>query len=303
MNHEIHKLKKLWPLAALLVLMSIGLPFMLSSSIDLSGAASGKALGKNSSKVLCLDNEDGSLFALSKCKAGQTLVEDTNTLAALIGNYLNIDPLDASEQANSQLSGPAGIKGPTGPAGPQGPRGEAGLPGQAGAVGDPGTEGPTGPRGDAGPAGDKGPTGAAGPQGVMGPVGDVGPAGETGDPGPQGEQGDPGTSLRGERGPRGNAGDFRYETYSLLNGVYLAARTEHTASVVCPNSKPAVSAGCRAYKRVNCVNGICEESALAVQDVVLIKAFPVNKSEWQCTWLNTGSQTRFIRPEVKVFCG
>lgn len=105
------------------------------------------------------------------------LSQVTNAVRGLEGATVEVETLEAGEQATASYD-PATktwhFAVPKGDQGKQGLQGAQGAQGAAGAQGPVGPTGPKGDKGEAGPAGAAGVTGPAGKQGAAGPKGDSG---------------------------------------------------------------------------------------------------------------------------------
>lgn len=122
----------------------------------------------------------------------QGLKKSTDAIRSLETAAVEVETLEAGEQATAQYDAASNTWYFAVPKGDQGKQGLQGAQGEQGAKGDTGErglQGAQGPAGVAGPKGDKGDTGAAGPAGV------AGPAGARGEQGQKGEKGD--TGARG----------------------------------------------------------------------------------------------------------
>lgn len=101
----------------------------------------------------------------------------TNSVRNLEDARIEVETLEAGEQATASYDAATKTWRFAVPKGDQGKQGLQGAQGPAGAAGAQGPVGPTGPKGDkgeTGPAGAAGATGPAGKQGAAGPKGDSG---------------------------------------------------------------------------------------------------------------------------------
>lgn len=122
----------------------------------------------------------------------QGLKKSTDAIRSLETAAVEVETLEAGEQATAQYDAASNTWYFAVPKGDQGKQGLQGAQGEQGAKGDTGErglQGAQGPAGVAGPKGDKGDTGATGATGVAGPAG---PAGARGEQGQKGEKGDAG---------------------------------------------------------------------------------------------------------------
>lgn len=131
----------------------------------------------------------------------QGLKKSTDAIRSLETAAVEVETLEAGEQATAQYDAASNTwyfavpKGDQGKQGLQGAQGEQGAKGDTGERGLQGAQGPAGvagPKGDKGDKGDTGATGAAGPAGPAGARGEQGPAGARGEQGQKGEKGDAG---------------------------------------------------------------------------------------------------------------
>lgn len=125
----------------------------------------------------------------------QGLKKSTDAIRSLETAAIEVETLEAGEQATAQYDAASNTWYFAVPKGDQGKQGLQGAQGEQGAKGDTGErglQGAQGPAGVAGPKGDKGDTGATGATGAAGPAG---PAGARGEQGQKGEKGD--TGARG----------------------------------------------------------------------------------------------------------
>lgn len=125
----------------------------------------------------------------------QGLKKSTDAIRSLETAAVEVETLEAGEQATAQYDAASNTwyfavpKGDQGKQGLQGAQGEQGAKGDTGERGLQGAQGPAGvagPKGDKGDKGDTGATGAAGPAGPAGARGEQGQKGEKGDTGPRG---------------------------------------------------------------------------------------------------------------------
>lgn len=122
----------------------------------------------------------------------QGLKKSTDAIRSLETAAIEVETLEAGEQATAQYDAASNTWYFAVPKGDQGKQGLQGAQGEQGAKGDTGErglQGAQGPAGVAGPKGDKGDTGATGA------AGPAGPAGARGEQGQKGEKGD--TGARG----------------------------------------------------------------------------------------------------------
>ena len=117
----------------------------------------------------------------------------TNAVRNLEVATVEVETLEAGEQATASYDAASKTWHFAVPKGDQGKQGLQGAQGPAGAAGAQGPVGPTGPKGE---KGDKGDTGPAGPAGEAGPAGAAGAAGAAGKQGAQGPKGDTGGTMR-----------------------------------------------------------------------------------------------------------
>lgn len=125
----------------------------------------------------------------------QGLKKSTDAIRSLETAAIEVETLEAGEQATAQYDAASNTwyfavpKGDQGKQGLQGAQGEQGAKGDTGERGLQGAQGPAGvagPKGEKGDKGDKGETGAAGPAGPAGARGEQGQKGEKGDTGARG---------------------------------------------------------------------------------------------------------------------
>lgn len=119
----------------------------------------------------------------------QGLKKSTDAIRSLETAAVEVETLEAGEQATAQYDAASNTwyfavpKGDQGKQGLQGAQGEQGAKGDTGERGLQGAQGPAGvagPKGDKGDKGDAGATGAAGPAGARGEQGQKGEKGDTG---------------------------------------------------------------------------------------------------------------------------
>ncbi len=119
----------------------------------------------------------------------QGLKKSTDAIRSLETAAVEVETLEAGEQATAQYDAASNTwyfavpKGDQGRQGLQGAQGEQGAKGDTGERGLQGAQGPAGvagPKGDKGDKGDTGATGAAGPAGARGEQGQKGDKGDTG---------------------------------------------------------------------------------------------------------------------------
>ena len=131
----------------------------------------------------------------------QGLKKSTDAIRYLETAAVEVETLEAGEQATAQYDAasntwyfavPKGDQGKQGLQGAQGEQGEQGEQGAKGDTGERGLQGAQGPAGVAGPKGEKGDKGDTGATGAAGPAGPAGPAGARGEQGQKGEKGDAG---------------------------------------------------------------------------------------------------------------
>lgn len=158
----------------------------------------------------------------------QGLKKSTDAIRSLETAAVEVETLEAGEQATAQYDAASNTwyfavpKGDQGRQGLQGAQGEQGAKGDTGERGLQGAQGPAGVAGPKGDKGDKGDTGAAGPAGPAGARGEQGPAGARGE---QGQKGD-----KGDAGARGNC--FRVANAA----VTASAATNPIANLTPSNS-------------------------------------------------------------------
>lgn len=122
----------------------------------------------------------------------QGLKKSTDAIRSLETAAVEVETLEAGEQATAQYDAASNTwyfavpKGDQGKQGLQGAQGEQGAKGDTGERGLQGAQGPAGAAGPKGDKGDTGATGAAGPAGPAGARGEQGQKGEKGDTGPRG---------------------------------------------------------------------------------------------------------------------
>ena len=163
----------------------------------------------------------------------QGLKKSTDAIRSLETAAIEVETLEAGEQATAQYDAASNTWHFAVPKGDQGKQGLQGAQGEQGAKGDTGErglQGAQGPAGVAGPKGDKGDTGATG---VAGPAGPAGARGEQGPAGARGEQGQKGE--KGDTGARGNC--FRVANAA----VTASAATNPIANLTPSNSDVPVA--------------------------------------------------------------
>lgn len=163
----------------------------------------------------------------------QGLKKSTDAIRSLETAAIEVETLEAGEQATAQYDAASNTWYFAVPKGDQGKQGLQGAQGEQGAKGDTGErglQGAQGPAGVAGPKGDKGDTGATG---VAGPAGPAGARGEQGPAGARGEQGQKGE--KGDTGARGNC--FRVANAA----VTASAATNPIANLTPSNSDVPVA--------------------------------------------------------------
>ena len=119
----------------------------------------------------------------------QGLKKSTDAIRSLETAAVEVETLEAGEQATAQYDAASNTWYFAVPKGDQGKQGLQGAQGEQGAKGDTGErglQGAQGPAGAAGPKGDKGDTGATGAAGPAGARGEQGQKGEKGDTGARG---------------------------------------------------------------------------------------------------------------------
>ena len=122
----------------------------------------------------------------------QGLKKSTDAIRSLETAAIEVETLEAGEQATAQYDAASNTWYFAVPKGDQGKQGLQGAQGEQGAKGDTGErglQGAQGPAGVAGPKGDKGDTGATGAAGPAGPAGARGEQGQKGDKGDAGARG------------------------------------------------------------------------------------------------------------------
>ena len=158
----------------------------------------------------------------------QGLKKSTDAIRSLETAAVEVETLEAGEQATAQYDAASNTWYFAVPKGDQGKQGLQGAQGEQGAKGDTGErglQGAQGPAGVAGPKGDKGDTGATGAAGPAGPAGARGEQGPAGARGEQGQKGD-----KGDAGARGNC--FRVANAA----VTASAATNPIANLTPSNS-------------------------------------------------------------------
>lgn len=152
----------------------------------------------------------------------QGLKKSTDAIRSLETAAVEVETLEAGEQATAQYDAASNTWYFAVPKGDQGKQGLQGAQGEQGAKGDTGERGLQGAQGPAGPAG------VAGPKGDKGDKGDTGAAGAAGAAGARGEQGQKGE--KGDTGARGNC--FRVANAA----VTASAATNPIANLTPSNS-------------------------------------------------------------------
>lgn len=125
----------------------------------------------------------------------QGLKKSTDAIRSLETAAIEVETLEAGEQATAQYDAASNTWYFAVPKGDQGKQGLQGAQGEQGAKGDTGERGLQGAQGPAGVAGPKGDKGDKGDTGATGAAGPAGPAGARGEQGQKGEKGD--TGARG----------------------------------------------------------------------------------------------------------
>ena len=125
----------------------------------------------------------------------QGLKKSTDAIRSLETAAVEVETLEAGEQATAQYDAASNTWFFAVPKGDQGKQGLQGAQGEQGAKGDTGERGLQGAQGPAGVAGPKGDKGDKGDTGATGAAGPAGPAGARGEQGQKGEKGD--TGARG----------------------------------------------------------------------------------------------------------
>ena len=125
----------------------------------------------------------------------QGLKKSTDAIRSLETAAVEVETLEAGEQATAQYDAASNTWYFAVPKGDQGKQGLQGAQGEQGAKGDTGERGLQGAQGPAGVAGPKGEKGDKGDTGATGAAGPAGPAGARGEQGQKGEKGD--TGARG----------------------------------------------------------------------------------------------------------
>ena len=149
----------------------------------------------------------------------QGLKKSTDAIRSLETAAVEVETLEAGEQATAQYDAASNTWYFAVPKGDQGKQGLQGAQGEQGAKGD---------TGERGLQGAQGPAGAAGPKGDKGDKGDTGAAGAAGPAGARGEQGQKGD--KGDAGARGNC--FRVANAA----VTASAATNPIANLTPSNS-------------------------------------------------------------------
>lgn len=125
----------------------------------------------------------------------QGLKKSTDAIRSLETAVVEVETLEAGEQATAQYDAASNTWHFAVPKGDQGEQGLQGAQGVQGAQGAKGDQGERGLQGAQGPAGVAGPKGDKGDKGDAGATGAAGPAGARGEQGQKGEKGD--TGARG----------------------------------------------------------------------------------------------------------
>ena len=149
----------------------------------------------------------------------QGLKKSTDAIRSLETAAVEVETLEAGEQATAQYDAASNTWYFAVPKGDQGKQGLQGAQGEQGAKGD---------TGERGLQGAQGPAGVAGPKGDKGDKGDTGAAGAAGPAGARGEQGQKGD--KGDAGARGNC--FRVANAA----VTASAATNPIANLTPSNS-------------------------------------------------------------------
>lgn len=134
----------------------------------------------------------------------QGLKKSTDAIRSLETAAIEVETLEAGEQATAQYDAASNTWYFAVPKGDQGKQGLQGAQGEQGAKGDTGErglQGAQGPAGVAGPKGDKGDKGDTGATGAAGPAGPAGARGEQGQKGEKGDTGARGNSTRAANAP------------------------------------------------------------------------------------------------------
>lgn len=149
----------------------------------------------------------------------QGLKKSTDAIRSLETAAVEVETLEAGEQATAQYDAASNTWYFAVPKGDQGKQGLQGAQGEQGAKGD---------------TGERGLQGAQGPAGVAGPKGDKGETGATGAAGPKGDKGEQG--QKGEKGEKGDTG-ARGNCFRVANAaVNASAATNPIANLTPSNS-------------------------------------------------------------------
>lgn len=154
----------------------------------------------------------------------QGLKKSTDAIRSLETAAVEVETLEAGEQATAHYDAASNTWYFAVPKGDQGKQGLQGAQGEQGAKGD---------------TGERGLQGAQGPAGVAGPKGDKGDTGATGAAGPAGPAG-----ARGEQGQKGEKGDAgaRGNCFRVANAAVTAsAATNPIANLTPSNSDVPVA--------------------------------------------------------------
>ena len=119
----------------------------------------------------------------------QGLKKSTDAIRSLETAAIEVETLEAGEQATAQYDAASNTWHFAVPKGDQGLQGAQGAQGAKGEQGERGLQGAQGPAGVAGPKGDKGDKGDAGATGAAGPAGARGEQGQKGEKGDAGARG------------------------------------------------------------------------------------------------------------------
>ena len=131
----------------------------------------------------------------------QGLKKSTDAIRSLETAAVEVETLEAGEQATAQYDAASNTWFFAVPKGDQGKQGLQGAQGAKGDTGERGLQGAQGPAGVAGPKGDKGDKGDTGATGAAGPAGPAGARGEQGQKGEKGDTGARGCSPRFSKTP------------------------------------------------------------------------------------------------------
>lgn len=148
----------------------------------------------------------------------QGLKKSTDAIRSLETAAVEVETLEAGEQATAQYDAASNTWYFAVPKGDQGKQGLQGAQGAQGAKGD---------------TGERGLQGAQGPAGVAGPKGDKGDKGETGAAGPAGPAG-----ARGEQGQKGEKGDTgaRGNCFRVANAAVTASAASNPIANLTPSN-------------------------------------------------------------------